>query len=152
MRIFTILIILFICAPIMAQTSTQDEKQAVSELKLEMQVHNNNAGQADIAQNDEEEAVSEEEEKEAENKKLLGLAEKRAVLLQQELNLSNYASDRIKKAIIKYSIQANKVIQSNASANEKTKNLSNIVYFQNEAFKKVLTVHQFYKYINLTSI
>ncbi|MFD2564917.1 hypothetical protein [Aquimarina rubra] len=126
MRIFTILLLLFICTTTsIAQTQVEDPQE---KLKLV------------------------EEELEQINKKLEELAEQRAILLQQELNLSNYASDRVKNVIIKYSIQANKVIQSNASANEKTKNLSNIVYFQNEEFKKLLTVHQFYKYLKLTDI
>ncbi|GAA0724473.1 hypothetical protein GCM10009430_28890 [Aquimarina litoralis] len=99
-----------------------------------------------------EQKKEEKKKKEAEDKRFNELAEKRAVLLQQELNLSNYASERIKKMIIKYSKQANKVIQSNASASEKSKDLSNIVYFQNEDFKKVLTVHQFYKYLKLKNI
>ncbi len=127
MRVFTILVILFIGTTSIAQTTVEDQEQQQS---LELT----------------------EEQQKAEKKKLVQLAEQRAIRLQQELNLSNYASDRIKKVIVKYSIQANKVIQSNASVNEKTKNLSNIVYFQNEEFKKVLTVHQFYKYLKLTDI
>ncbi|MDH7444871.1 hypothetical protein [Aquimarina sp. 2201CG14-23] len=127
MKAFTILLLLFICTTGIAQPQVE-EQDPQEKLKLV------------------------EEELEKINKKLEILAEERAILLQQELNLSNYASDRIKKVIIKYSIKANKVIQSNASANEKTKDLSNIVYFQNEEFKKVLTVHQFYKYLKLTDI
>ncbi|WP_378178080.1 hypothetical protein [Aquimarina sp. SS2-1] len=125
MRVFTILLLLFICTTNFAQTQIEDPQE---KLKLV------------------------EEELEQVNKRLEELAEQRAILLQQELNLSNYASDKIKKVIVKYSKQANKVIQSNVSANEKTRNLSNIVYFQNEEFKKVLTVHQFYKYLKLTDI
>ena len=129
MRIFTILIVFFISASNIAQTQIEDESQ------------------------DQQEVVeSTKEELEAEKKLFADLAEQRTILLQQELNLSNYTSNRIKRVIIKYSIQANKVIQSNASEKEKTKDLSNIVYFQNEEFKKVLTVHQFYKYLKLTDI
>ncbi|MBQ4803371.1 hypothetical protein J8L88_10975 [Aquimarina sp. MMG015] len=129
MRIFTILIIFFISASNIAQTQIEDENQ------------------------DQQEVVEPtKEELEAEKKLFADLAEQRTILLQQELNLSNYTSNRIKRVIIKYSIQANKVIQSNASEKEKTKDLSNIVYFQNEEFKKVLTVHQFYKYLKLTDI
>ncbi|WP_108802889.1 hypothetical protein [Aquimarina sp. Aq107] len=129
MRIFTILIIFFISASNIAQTQIEDENQ------------------------DQQEVVElTKEELEAEKKLFADLAEQRTILLQQELNLSNYTSNRIKRVIIKYSIQANKVIQSNASEKEKTKDLSNIVYFQNEEFKKVLTVHQFYKYLKLTDI
>jgi len=127
MRIFTILLLFFICTTTLAQTQIE-EKDPREKLNLV------------------------EKELEIINKKLEELAEKRSILLQQELNLSNYASDRIKKVIIKYSIKANKIIQSNASANEKTKDLSNIVYFQNEELKKVLTVHQFYKYLKLKNI
>ncbi|MHA7059697.1 hypothetical protein ACWGOQ_0020895 [Aquimarina sp. M1] len=127
MKINILLIILFISTANIAQTTIEDEEQ-------------------------QENVELTEEQKEAEKKRFIELAEQRAIRLQQELNLSNYASDRIKKAIVKYSMQANKVIQSNASVNEKTKNLSNIVYFQNEEFKKVLTVHQFYKYLKLTDI
>ncbi|WP_405205301.1 hypothetical protein [Aquimarina sp. LLG6339-5] len=129
MKIFTILIIFFISASNIAQTQIEDENQ------------------------DQQEVVEPtKEELEAEKKLFADLAEQRTILLQQELNLSNYTSNRIKRVIIKYSIQANKVIQSNASEKEKTKDLSNIVYFQNEEFKKVLTVHQFYKYLKLTDI
>ncbi|WP_299258138.1 hypothetical protein [uncultured Aquimarina sp.] len=129
MRAFTFLLLLFICTTGVAQNQIED-------------------------QNQDQEEVTEltEEQQEAEKKRFTALAEQRAILLQQELNLSNYASERIKKVIIKYSIKANKVIQSNVSNNEKTKDLSNIVYFQNEEFKKVLTVHQFYKYLKLTDI
>ncbi len=127
MRAYIILLLLFICTAGIAQPQVED-LDPQEKLKLV------------------------EEQLEEVNKKLEELAEQRAILLQQELNLSNYASDRIKKVIIKYSLKANKVIQSNASTNEKTKNLSNIVYFQNEEFKKLLTVHQFYKYLKLTDI
>ncbi|WP_299442734.1 hypothetical protein [uncultured Aquimarina sp.] len=127
MRAFIILLLLFICTTGIAQPQVEDQDPKEKLKLVEAQL-------------------------EEVNKRLEELAEQRAVLLQQELNLSNYASDRIKKVIIKYSIKANKVIQSNASTNEKTKNLSNIVYFQNEEFKKVLTVHQFYKYLKLTDI
>jgi len=133
MRVYTILFLLFISTAGVAQTTNND--------------------QPEVAEQTEE--LTEEQTKEqqkAEKKIFMELAEQRAIRLQQELNLSNYASDRLKKAIIKYSIQANKVIQSNASANEKTRDLSNIVYFQNQEFKKVLTVHQFYKYLKLTNI
>ena len=77
------------------------------------------------------------------------LADQRVSFLQRELNLNNYASYQVKKAILKYSIQADKVLQSGLSKKEKTKSLSNIIYFQNEEFKKFLTVDQFYRYINL---
>lgn len=127
MKVFTILLLLLICTTGLAQTQIEDQDPK-ERLKIV------------------------EEQLEIVNKKLQELAEQRAILLQQELNLSNYASDHIKKVIIKYSIKANKVIQSNASTNQKTKDLSNIVYFQNEEFKKVLTVHQFYKYLKLTDI
>lgn len=83
---------------------------------------------------------------------LIKLAEQRTTELQKELNLGNYASYYVKQAIIKYSKEANKVIQSNLSANEKTKSLSNIIYLQDKAFKEVLTVHQFYKYKKMTTI
>ncbi|MGY3792509.1 hypothetical protein [Aquimarina sp. 433] len=132
MRIFTFLVVLMICSSNMAQDQLEVHTETVELTK--------------------EQKKEEKKKKEAEDKRFIELAEKRAVLLQQELNLSNYASDRIKKMIIKYSKQANKVIQSNASASEKSKDLSNIVYFQNEDFKKVLTVHQFYKYLKLTDI
>ncbi|WP_299608640.1 hypothetical protein [uncultured Aquimarina sp.] len=132
MRIFTFLVVLMICSSNMAQDQLEVHTETVELTK--------------------EQKKEEKKKKEAEDKRFIELAEKRAVLLQQELNLSNYASDRIKKMIIKYSKQANKVIQSNASASEKSKDLSNIVYFQNEDFKKVLTVHQFYKYLKLKNI
>ncbi|WP_298542885.1 hypothetical protein [uncultured Aquimarina sp.] len=129
MRAFIILLLFFVCTTSIAQEQIED-------------------------QNQDQEVITEltEEQLEEEKKRFANLAEQRAILLQQELNLSNYASDRIKKVIIKYSIKANKIIQSNASANEKTKDLSNIVYFQNEELKKVLTVHQFYKYLKLKNI
>ncbi|WP_299215626.1 hypothetical protein [uncultured Aquimarina sp.] len=127
MRAFIILLLLFICTTSIAQPQVEDQDPKEKLKLVETQL-------------------------EEVNKRLEQLAEQRAILLQQELNLSNYASDRIKKVIIKYSIKANKIIQSNASANEKTKDLTNIVYFQNEEFKKVLTVHQFYKYLKLTDI
>ncbi|AXT52813.1 hypothetical protein D1818_19030 [Aquimarina sp. BL5] len=129
MRAFTILLLFFICTTSIAQDQIEDQNQDLQEI-----------------------TELTEEQLEAEKKRFADLAEQRAILLQQELNLSNYASDRIKKVIIKYSIRANKIIQSNAPANEKTKDLSNIVYFQNEEFKKVLTVHQFYKYLKLKNI
>lgn len=132
MRIFTFLVVLMICSSNMAQDQLEVQTETVELTK--------------------EQKKEEKKKKEAEDKRFNELAEKRAVLLQQELNLSNYASERIKKMIIKYSKQANKVIQSNASASEKSKDLSNIVYFQNEEFKKVLTVHQFYKYLKLKNI
>ncbi|WP_343913016.1 hypothetical protein [Aquimarina litoralis] len=132
MRIFTFLVVLMICSSNMAQDQLEVQTETVELTK--------------------EQKKEEKKKKEAEDKRFNELAEKRAVLLQQELNLSNYASERIKKMIIKYSKQANKVIQSNASASEKSKDLSNIVYFQNEDFKKVLTVHQFYKYLKLKNI
>ncbi len=93
--------------------------------------------------------ITTEQQKEEESKKIKSLAEQRTITLQKELNLNSYASSKIKKAIIKYSIKANKIIQSNISANEKTKTLSNLVYFQNEEFKEFLTVHQFYQYIKM---
>ncbi|AXT56514.1 hypothetical protein D1815_12335 [Aquimarina sp. AD1] len=133
MRVFTILIIFFISASNIAQTQIEDENQDENQNHLEV-------------------VEPTKEELKAERKLFADLAEQRTILLQQELNLSNYTSNRIKRVIIKYSIQANKVIQSNASEKEKTKDLSNIVYFQNEEFKKVLTVHQFYKYLKLTDI
>ncbi|WP_298320217.1 hypothetical protein [uncultured Aquimarina sp.] len=129
MRAFTILLLFFICTTSIAQDQIEDQNQDLQEI-----------------------TELTEEQLEAEKKRFADLAEQRAILLQQELNLSNYASDRIKKVIIKYSIRANKIIQSNASVNEKTKDLSNIVYFQNEELKKVLTVHQFYKYLKLKNI
>ncbi len=91
------------------------------------------------------------EEKKAE-KELEKMAKVRANELQKELNLNNYASYKILESIIKYSKKANKVIQSDISEQEKTKNLSNIVYFQNEELKKVLTVHQFYKYLEISGL
>ncbi|SEM01610.1 hypothetical protein SAMN04487910_3923 [Aquimarina amphilecti] len=129
MRVFTILILFFISASSIAQTQIEDQTQDQQEVTEPTK-----------------------EELKAEKKRFADLAEQRTILLQQELNLSNYTSDRIKRVIIKYSMQASKVIQSNASEKEKTKDLSNIVYFQNEEFKKVLTVHQFYKYLKLTNI
>lgn len=132
MRIFTFLVVLMICSSNMAQDQLEVQTETVELTKKQKK--------------------EEKKKKEAEDKRFTELAEKRAILLQQELNLSNYASERIKKMIIKYSKQANKVIQSNASTSEKSKDLSNIVYFQNEEFKKVLTVHQFYKYLKLKNI
>lgn len=134
MRIFTFLVILMICSSNMAQVQLEVKTETV-ELTEEQKKEK-----------------KKKKKKKAEEKRFTELAEKRAILLQQELNLSNYASEHIKKMIIKYSKQANDVIQSNSSASEKSKDLSNIVYFQNEEFKKVLTVHQFYKYLKLKNI
>ncbi|MEW7279879.1 hypothetical protein ABW636_14900 [Aquimarina sp. 2201CG1-2-11] len=83
------------------------------------------------------------------SKSLEKLADQRVSFLQRELNLNNHASYQVKKAILKYSIQADKVLQSGLPKKEKTKSLSNIIYFQNEEFKRFLTVDQFYRYINL---
>ena len=86
---------------------------------------------------------------EKEQKELLKkMANQRAIELQNTLNLSNYVSYMIEKAILKYSIDANKVIQSTLSKQEKSIQLSNIIYFQNEEFKKYMTPQQFYDYIN----
>ncbi|RZS99900.1 hypothetical protein [Aquimarina brevivitae] len=92
----------------------------------------------------EQEIAAEKEEKQL----LKKMANQRAIELQNELNLSNYVSHMIEKAIYKYSVQANKVIQSPVSKQEKSIQLSNIIYFQNEEFKKYMTPQQFYDYIN----
>ncbi len=77
------------------------------------------------------------------------LAGEKAIELQKELNLTIYSSKRLEKTIFEYSVKANKVLQSNLSASEKSKTLSNIIYFQNKELKEVLTVHQFYRYMSL---
>lgn len=108
-------------------------------------------GQVEISEKKQEEIdkkaskTVEENEKEA----IRVLAATRATELQKELNLNNYTSKIVQKAIIDYSIKANRIIQSNLPAKEKTENLSNLIYFQNEELKEVLTVQQFYKYLKL---
>lgn len=78
------------------------------------------------------------------------MARARAQEIQKDLELNNYASLILEQAIYKYSVKANKVIQSGMSAQEKSRQLTNIIYFQNEELKKVFTVPQFYKYLKLT--
>ncbi|AXT62866.1 hypothetical protein D1816_21835 [Aquimarina sp. AD10] len=84
-----------------------------------------------------------------EKKMLQKLAVQKTIELQKELNLTLYTSRILEKTIYQYSVKANEVIQSNLSEKEKSKNLSNLVYFQNQEFKKVLTVQQFYQYLEL---
>ncbi|MDY8134516.1 hypothetical protein [Aquimarina sp. 2201CG5-10] len=86
-----------------------------------------------------------------EKKILKKMAKQKATELQKELNLTNYTSMAIQKTIFEYSVKANKVIQSGLSEKEKNRSLSNLVYFQNEELKEILTVNQFYQYINLNS-
>ncbi len=99
-----------------------------------------------------EELKKEEERQQSEDKVLRAMAEQRATELQKELNLDNYISYKVLEAIVKYSKKANKVLQSNLPERQKTKDLSTIVYFQNREFKKLLTVHQYYKYLKISGL
>ncbi len=92
------------------------------------------------------------EDQEKDKKILRKLAVEKAIELQKELNLTIRASQILQKTIFDYSMKANKVLQSKLSAREKSKSLSNIIYFQNEELKKVLTVDQFYQYLNLQNV
>lgn len=94
-------------------------------------------------------AQTQEEDQKKEAKILKKMASQKAIELQKELNLTIQASKVLEKSIFKYSLKANKLIQSNLSAREKSKNLSNLIYFQNEELKKLFTVDQFYKYLSL---
>ncbi|KAA1244799.1 hypothetical protein [Aquimarina sp. RZ0] len=131
MKTYTILIPLLICAFSFAQTPVENQNQE-------------NTIQ--------EENIAEEEESAIENEKLKELATKRTIALQKELNLNNYTSSILQKTIIEYSKKANKIIQSNMSEDDKTMSLSNLVYFQNEELKEILTVPQFYQYLKLKNI
>ncbi len=84
-----------------------------------------------------------------EAKILKQMALEKAIELQKELNLTIRVSKALEKNIFNYSLKANKVLQSNVSAKEKSKSLSNLIYFQNEELKKIFTVDQFYKYLSL---
>ncbi|GAA4271376.1 hypothetical protein U6A24_05695 [Aquimarina gracilis] len=89
------------------------------------------------------------EEPKNEAKILKQMASQKAIELQKELNLTIRASKALEKSIFNYSLKANKILQSNVSAREKSKSLSNLIYFQNEELKKLFTVDQFYKYLSL---
>lgn len=91
-------------------------------------------------------------QEEKETKILRKMAAEKAIELQKELNLTIYKSQLIEKTIFEYSIQANKVLQSNLSAREKSRSLGNIVYFQNEELKEILSVNQFYQYLTLQNV
>lgn len=97
-------------------------------------------------------AQSDTEKQEKETKILRKLAVEKAIELQKELNLSLNASNAIQKIIFDYSAKANRVLQSNVSTQEKSKNISNLVYFQNEELKKILSVDQFYKYMSMQNV
>ncbi len=97
-------------------------------------------------------AQTQTEEKGKETTILRKLATEKAIELQKELNLTIRASKVLEKTIFKYSVKANKVLQSNLSIKEKSKSLSNIVYFQNQELKEVFTVNQFYQYLNLQNV
>ncbi|GAA4113708.1 hypothetical protein GCM10022393_12890 [Aquimarina addita] len=128
MRNFTLLVILFIfTSGSIAQTQVEvsEKEQEKIDEKASKTVEEN-----------EKDAITE-------------LAIKRATELQKELNLTNYTSKVVQKSIIDYSIKANRIIQSDLPIKEKTKTLSNLIYFQNEELKDVLTVEQFYKYLKL---
>ncbi|MBQ4821537.1 hypothetical protein [Aquimarina sp. MMG016] len=129
MKIITILVFLFTCFTGISQTENQDQTQTQNQDTVQTQI----------------------EDEKKENAKFRKLAINKTIELQEELSLNIYAARAVEKTIYKYSIQANKVIQSNLSAKEKSKSLSNIIYFQNEELKKVLTVPQFYQYLNLST-
>ncbi len=100
-----------------------------------------------IAQTEEKEQQLKQEKQE--KKILRKLAIEKGIELQKELNLTINASTIIQKIIFDYSVKVNKVLQSNVSANEKSRNISNLVYFQNQELKKILTVNQFYQYLSM---
>jgi len=92
------------------------------------------------------------EKQKRETKILRKLAIEKAIELQKELDLNLNASRAIQKIIFNYSVKANQVLQSKVSAQEKSRNISNIVYFQNQELKKILSVHQFYKYMSMQNV
>lgn len=130
MKTIILLLTFLISVPVLSQDDIENEKIDKQELK----------------------EIREKEEKETkeEKQKLKKMAYQRATELQKELNLTNFTSLALQEAIYKYSKQANKVIQSNVSKKEKTIQLSNIVYFQNQRLKEILTVKQFYRYLDLS--
>ncbi len=77
------------------------------------------------------------------------LAIEKTIELQKELNLTIQTSKILEKNIFKYSLKANKILQSNLSTKEKSKSISNLIYFQNEELKEIFNVTQFYKYLSL---
>ncbi|MBP2830998.1 hypothetical protein J8281_02260 [Aquimarina sp. U1-2] len=77
------------------------------------------------------------------------LASEKAIELQKDLNLTIEVRKILEKSIFENSVKANKILQSKMSAKEKSKGISNLVYFQNEALKDILTVDQFYQYLSL---
>ncbi|GAA4278232.1 hypothetical protein [Aquimarina mytili] len=103
-----------------------------------------------IAQTEEQELQQKQQEKET--KILRKLAIEKGIELQKELNLTINASKVVQKIVFDYSVKANKVLQSKVSAKEKSKNISNLIYFQNQELKKILTVDQFYQYLNMQNV
>ncbi|WP_378186701.1 hypothetical protein ACE939_00010 [Aquimarina sp. W85] len=82
---------------------------------------------------------------------LLQMANDRVALLQQELNLTNTTANILRKKIVEYSIEADKIIQSELSYNDKARKLRSLLYYQEIELKNLLTVPQYYKYVNLTA-
>ncbi len=130
MKTLITLVILLIYTSSVAQTQTEDQIENQTEKQIENQT----------------------EKEEKETKLLRKMATEKAIELQKELNLTIYKSRLIEKTIFEYSVKANKVLQSNVSAREKSRSLGNIVYFQNEELKEILTVHQFYQYLTLQNV
>ena len=86
----------------------------------------------------------------SEDERLLrSMARDRAVFLQKELELDHYMSLVVQKKIYEYSVKANQVIQSELPYSQKTRELTAIIYAQNDEMKELLTVDQYYRYKNL---
>ncbi|MEW7292246.1 hypothetical protein [Aquimarina sp. 2304DJ70-9] len=99
-----------------------------------------------------EQQQEQQKQQEKETKILRKLAIEKGIELQKELNLTINSSKVIQKIIFDYSLKANKVLQSKVSAKEKSRSISNLVYFQNQELKKILTVNQFYQYLSMQNV
>lgn len=155
MKFIYVFVMMMCFSSAVAQTAEEDDNDVIEkELELLGSDENTQTNDSTIVRHGkvadtttlsaEQQIAAEKEQKEL----LKKMANQRAIELQNALNLSNYVSHMIEKAIFKYSLDANKVIQSTVSQQEKSIQLSNIIYFQNEEFKKYLTPQQFYDYIN----
>ena len=154
MKFIYVFIMMISFSSVIGQTKQENENDAI-EKELELlggdnaQTNDSTAVRKNKIADTTRLSIEQEIAAEKEQKELLKkMANQRAIELQNALNLSNYVSHMIEKAILKYSIDANKVIQSTLSKQEKSIQLSNIIYFQNEEFKKYMTPQQFYDYIN----
>ncbi|MFL1895690.1 hypothetical protein ACJRPK_08310 [Aquimarina sp. 2-A2] len=82
---------------------------------------------------------------------LIQMVDNRVKLLQDELNLTNTTANILRKKIVEYSVEADKIIQSELPYNEKARKLKSLLYYQEIELKNILTVSQYYKYVNLTA-